>query len=95
MAFNLVVDLVDIEYRACRSGTSKQGNVWMTLVFEDSDCNQVEASVPADLQSEVYSLGLQRGDACNISIRAVARADGNSYVQLLKLPTLVDLGVDF
>lgn len=95
MAFVLTIDLPDVEYRACRSGTSKQGNVWMTLIFEDIDSNQIEASVPADLQPEVYSLGLQRGDACNISIRAVARADGNSYIQLLKLPALVDSGVDF
>ena len=95
MAFVLTVDLPDVEYRTCRSGTSKQGNVWMTLVFEDLDSNQIEASVPADLQSEVYSLGLHRGDSCSVKIRAVARADGNSYVQLLELPRLVDGEVDF
>lgn len=95
MAFSLQFKLDEVEYRACRSGTSSKGNVWMTLVFEDFDSNQIEASVPADIQSEIYSLGLQRGDMCSVRIRAVARADGNSYIQLLEKPTPIDAGVDF
>jgi hypothetical protein len=67
----------------------------MTAIFEDTDSNQVEASVPADLQPEFYSLGLKRGDMCSVHIRAVARADGNSYVQMLELPLSIDSGVDF
>lgn len=91
MAFVLNVTLPEVEYRGMQSGTSRESNrPWMSLVFEDKDTNQVSVSVPADLQGDVYSLQLHKGDYCAISIRAVARADGSSYVQLTALPEILE-----
>ena len=89
MAFSLDVTIPDVEYRAMRSGTGKRG-LWMSLVWEDKSANQIETSVPAEMQSDVMGLGLSKGDRCVVSIRAVARADGNSYVMLQALPELMD-----
>ena len=95
MAFSLNCNLTDVEYRACKGGTSqKTGKPWMTLVFEDTEANQLEASVPADMQGDIYSLSLRKGDLCNINILAVARADGSSFVMLRALPEVVS-EVDF
>lgn len=91
MAFSLQVTLPEVEYRGMQTGVSQQnGRQWMSLVFEDSDTNQISCSVPSELQGDIFSLGLSRGTWCAISIRAVARADGNSYVQLLALPQILD-----
>lgn len=90
MAFSISCVLPKMEYRAIRTGTGKNG-VWMSLVWEDSDSQQIETSVPKDLQADVYGLSLKRGDLCAISVRAVARSDGNSYVQLKALPELADV----
>lgn len=91
MAFALECNLSEVEYRACRAGKSQStGNLWMSLVFEDMDAQQIECSVPQDMQGDVYSLGLCRGDVCNIAIRAVARADGNSYIQLRAVPEVLE-----
>lgn len=89
MAFSLEVTLSSVEYRAMRSGTGKRGR-WMSLVWEDEHASQVETSVPVDMQADVMALGLTKGDCCVINIRAVARADGNSYIQLRALPELMD-----
>lgn len=89
MAFSLEVTLPRVEYRATRSGTGKRG-LWMSLVWEDEKASQIETSVPAEMQADVMGLGLTKGDRCVISIRAVARTDGNSYIQLLALPELMD-----
>lgn len=91
MAFALNAVLSPMEFRALRSGSGKNGP-WMSLVFEDADSQQLEASVPKDLQGDIYNLGLSKGDVCSISVRAVARADGNSYVQLRALPELAEVG---
>ena len=73
-----------------RSGKSqKTGNPWMSLIFEDTDASQVEVSVPQDMQSEVYGSNLQKGSHYDLPIRAAARADGNSYIQLLGMPEFV------
>lgn len=90
MAFVINATLSEVEYRACKSGTGQtSGKPWMSLVFEDYDANQIECSVPQDMQGDVFSMELKRGDLCNIAIRAVARADGNSYVQLVALPVVL------
>lgn len=89
MAFVLNCNLESMEYRGLRSGTGKDsGRAWMTLVLEDSDANQVEVSVPQDYQSDVYGLGLRKGDVLSVAVRAVARSDGNSYIQLRAVPEL-------
>lgn len=91
MAFSINCVLSDMEFRALQTGTSSQNNrTWMSLVFEDAEANQVSVSVPSDMQSDVYALALRRGDLCTIAIRAVARADGNSYVQLRAVPELLE-----
>lgn len=91
MAFVLQCTLEHMEYRGMRTGTgNKSGRPWMMLVLEDGDAQQVELSVPADMQGDVYSLGLMRGDEVYCAVRAVARNDGNAYVQLLALPEIYE-----
>ena len=67
----------------------------MSLVLEDENANQLDVSVPSDLQGDVYGLGLRKGDIITVAIRAVARNDGNSYVQLRAIPELEDQGADY
>lgn len=89
MAFRFNATL-PLEYRGMRSGTSKKtGNPWVSLICEDADASQVELSVPLDMQGEVYSLGLVKGDKIVAHVVASASSDGNSYVQLRYLPELV------
>ena len=91
MAFAFNASLSEVEYRACRHGTSNaSGRTWMSLIFEDYDATQIECSVPQDMQGDIFSMELKRGDVCDIAIRAVARADGNSYVQLVALPLVYE-----
>lgn len=89
MAFAFGATLPHMEYRGKRSGSTDRGR-WLSLVFEDSEARQLEVSVRKDMQDDVLSLGLSKGDVCAISIFASARADGNSYVQLTALPELAD-----
>ena len=89
MAFSLKVAMT-VEYRGSRSGiSSRSGNQWLTLVYETEESDQISVSVPNDMISDVQSMHPIKGDMHNIIIRAVARADGNSYVMLQALPTLV------
>ena len=95
MAFNLNVVLSGLEYRTKRYGVSaSSGKAWMSLVFEDSEGYQVETSVPADLQQDVLDMvedgSLFKGDVCNCAVKAVARSDGNSYIQLKALPEVME-----
>lgn len=91
MAFVLSCMLDHMEYRGMRTGTgSKSNQPWMLLVLEDGDAQQVEVSVPRDMQGDIYSLGLRKGDFIMACVRAVARADGNSYVQLVALPEIYE-----
>lgn len=91
MAFVLNVNLSPVEYRGMQTGVSSQtGKPWMSLVFEDADTNQVSVSVPQDMQGDVYNVGLQKGDYCAVGIRAVARVDGNSYIQLSAVPEILE-----
>lgn len=87
MAFNLSVSVPSVEYRGMQEGQGSRGR-WVSLVFEDRECNQISCSVPGNMQADVDDLHLQKGDICDIAIRAVARADGNSYVQLRAIPNL-------
>lgn len=91
MAFRVNVTYECIEFRGIQSGTSREsGRPWMSLVLEDSETNQISVSVPQDLQGDVYSLGLRKGDEVAVSFVAVARADGNSYLQLSAAPELLE-----
>lgn len=95
MAFTLNVVLNGLEFRNKRYGVSAStGKAWMSLVFEDSEGYQVETSVPADLQQDIIDMiddgVLAKGDMCDCSLKAVARSDGNSYIQLKALPELME-----
>lgn len=93
MAFQINCTLESIEYRGLRTGVGREsGRTWMSLVVEDANSQQVEISVPADLQSDIYALHLVKGDFINVSIRATARNDGQSYVQLIAIPELCEEG---
>ena len=89
MAFALKCNISPVEFRAVRMGVGKNGP-WMSAVFEDTDAQQLECSVGKEMQGDFYDLGLRKGDNVSIAIRAVARADGNSYIQLRALPELVE-----
>lgn len=89
MGFLLNCTLRNMEYRSQRSGTSqKNGQPWLSLVLEDSDANQIDVSVPVDLQSQVYALHLCKGDVVSIDVRAAATND-YSYVRATSCPVLV------
>lgn len=95
MAFTLNVVLNGLEYRTKRYGVSaSSGKAWMSLVFEDSEGYQVETSVPADLQQDILDMvedgSLVKGDRCDCAVKAVARSDGNSYIQLKALPEVLE-----
>lgn len=90
MAFRIPA-VLDVEYRGSRSGVAqKTGNQWLSLMFEDKDCNQISVSVPAEMIGDVYHLGMVKGERYFVAIVATARADGNSYVMLTALPELQD-----
>ena len=91
MAFRLVTTMQGVEYRGSQSGYSERTKRnWLSLVFEDKEFNQFAASVPTEMQNDIRSLGLVKGDLCDVAITAVASADGNSYITLRALPELFD-----
>ena len=96
MGFVLNATLDNMEYRGTRSGVGQStGRPWMTLILEDGEANQLEISVPGDMQSDVSSLGLRKGDVCIVAVRAVARRatkdnQDNSYIQLAAVPEVYE-----
>lgn len=89
MAFSIKVSST-LEYRGFRSGFSeKTGKQWMSLMFEDGEAQQLSISVPNDMIGDVYQLGMRKGDMYEVDFRAVARADGNSFIMLNAVPTMV------
>lgn len=91
MAFVLQCTLDHMEFRSMRTGVGRESNrPWMMIVLEDGDAQQIEISVPADMQGDVMSLGLRKGDEVYCAVRAVARNDGNAYVQLLAIPEVYE-----
>lgn len=96
MAFSFTCNL-DVEYRGNRTGTSsKTGDPWMSLLFEDEEQSQLSVSVPKDMLNTVYELHLRKGDQCHIRMLASARADGNSYLMLRDIDVeLEDDGADY
>lgn len=89
MAFSLMTTLESYEYRGIRTGVSqKTGKPWASLVLEDGSANQIEVSVPQDMQSDVYNMQLRKGDFVTCRVNAAARNDGSSWIRLLALPEL-------
>lgn len=100
MAFNLRVNLTGYEYRGVRSGTSqKTGKPWYMLIIEDIETSrQLEVGVPQELQAEVYSQSLHRGDIIDCVVDAVAGGQGDraySFINLVQLPTISKAAVDY
>ena len=93
MAFSLDVQIPAVEYRGMRGGNGEKGP-WLALILEDEHTNQLNVSVPRDMQADVHSLGLAKGDLLVVQLRAVAMANGNSYIQLTALPELMDVADD-
>lgn len=96
MGFRLDCVLSDLEYRGKRSGVGREsGKPWLSLVLEDAEAQQIEVSVPQDLQSDVYALNLMKCDVLTVAVRAVAyNGEGaNSYIQLRAVPEITN-GVD-
>lgn len=75
------------EYRGMVTGVSaKTGRQWMSLRLEDEQAEQIEISVPSEMQGDVFNMSLNKGDLIEVSFVAVARSNGNSYVMLNALP---------
>lgn len=89
MSFSVRTKLL-LEYRGRTEGTTKKGEKWVSLKFEDEAANQLEVSVPRTLQEELAYMTIYKGDVLEVPINAVARYDGRSYVQMTGLPQVVD-----
>lgn len=87
MAFNIGF-CSDVEFRRAREGVSDRGP-WLRLICEDEDGYQLELSVNKNDIRDVKALSLRKGDVITVSGRAVARADGNSYLMLTAVPVIV------
>lgn len=86
MAFNFVCTKDNMEYRGLQHGVSQKGNEWVTLIFEDENCNQLQISVPDELRTDVFTLHLSKGDVCMVTFRAVSSSTGNGFLQLRDVP---------
>lgn len=95
MSFVLNAEVRNAEYRGKRSGMTKGDNPrpWISLVFEDSDINTLEVSVPAELQGEISDWGLERGSHYRVPVSAVATQSYN-YVRLSGAPALLTADPD-
>lgn len=90
MAFRIECTLDDYEFRVLRSGvSSKSGQNWYSMVLESPSAEQVDVSVPTDLQGSVLSAGLIKGDHVTCSVIAVSSKD-YSFVRLVQIVRIVD-----
>lgn len=90
MAFRIKVPLENYEYRALRSGKGKSGP-WMSIVLESpEDAQQVDVSIPQDMQADVYGLGLSKGDKVTLTVVAYAGPE-YSRVSLVSFDSIVDV----
>lgn len=91
MAFRIECTLDNYEFRVLRSGVSTKTNQpWYSLVLESpTAAEQVDVSIPTELQGEVLSLGLVKGDAFSCRVLAVSSKD-YSYVRLVQVLRVVD-----
>lgn len=102
MAFTVPEIVKTVEFRGLNTGTSGNGNSWMSLKVEyttnSGSTIDWEINVPKDLQGNVYNVGMQKGDILDIEF--VAR-NGRSqagrdygYLQLERVPQLVEIDED-
>lgn len=79
MAFRIETKLEGYEFRAIREG-KVEDTKWMHLVVEHPEtCDQSRVSVPGDMQEQVLSLGLSKGDMLDLIVMAEG---GNQYSRL-------------
>lgn len=91
MAFRIDCTLEDYEFRVLRSGvSSKSGQNWYSLVLESPTAEQVDVSVPAELQGDVLSAGLVKGDHVSCAVTAVSSKD-YSFVRLIRINRVIDV----
>lgn len=88
---------VPCEFRGITSGTGQNGSTWMRMKCEyeqDGDLQDLEVSVPKDLQSDLYNAGLRKADMVLLDVTARAgstrKGESYSYVQLNNVPRLID-----
>lgn len=91
MAFRIECTLENYEFRVLRSGVStKTGQPWYSLVLESpTAAEQVDVSIPAELQADVLNLGLVKGDTFSCRVLAVSSKDF-SFVRLVQVLHVVD-----
>lgn len=90
MAFRIECLLEDYEFRVLRSGTSsKTGQPWYSLVLESPTAEQVDVSIPVELQGDVLGAGLVKGDHVSCYVTAVSSKD-YSFVRLSRIARIVD-----
>lgn len=90
MAFRIECELQSYEYRTLRTGvSSKTGQSWYSIVLESPAAEQVDVSVPNELQGDVLSLGLVKGDTVSCVVLAVSSKD-YSFVRLVRISRVVD-----
>lgn len=81
MSFRINCTLAGYEYRGVRSGQGQNGT-WMSLILESpEESEQIEVNVPQDLQADVYSLGLRKGQMLSIEVQAACgrTREGRNY----------------
>lgn len=95
VAFALDVSLEGYEFRGVQSGVSAKTNKpWMSLILEKADnAQQLNVSVPVELQGNIAGLGLKKGDVVSCPVAAVA-TQKYSFVSLRGLPEVMG-GVDY
>lgn len=90
MAFRIECTLENYEFRVLRSGVStKTGQMWYSLVLESPAAEQVDVSIPADLQGDVLSAGLVKGDSVSCVVLAVSGKE-YSFVRLVRITRVID-----
>lgn len=81
-----------------RSGVSaKTGNPWYSLVLESPESEQVDVTVPAELQADVMNAQLRKGELIDCVVLAVS-SQNYSYIRLVSIARVYDdapAAVDF
>lgn len=102
MAFTVPEIVKTVEYRGLNTGVSGNGNTWMSMKVEyttnSGSTIDWEINVPKDLQGNVYSVGMQKGDILDIAFVA---KNGRSqsgrdygYLQLMQVPQIINIDDD-
>ena len=102
MAFTVPEIEKTVEFRGLNTGVSGNGAQWMSLKVEyttnSGSCIDWEINVPKDMQGSVYSVGLRKGDICNITFTAkngrTQSGRDYGYLQLEQTPVVFEMDDD-